>query len=219
MPVVIRKKSMDVVKKEEKKSESKKVIKKSEKSTPVVEQSTKSKVNPKAIARERQSLLDKVTKDLEQQGVPNLVPSEMGGVLNIDHTFLTLPSDLTEIPSHHLGNYLNAYTQNRMYLRTLIGWQEIHTEDAKRLYYDKFVPIYNILSHNKMTEKAKEIQANNDDTVKEVFLNYKDEKQKLKTLMYTLDSLDDAIFLISREISRRGADFNNSFRNESVQNS
>lgn len=175
------------------------------------------KVNPKKIAEERKSLLESITSDLEEQGVPNICPVEQGGVLNIDSDYLILPKDLTDIPSRLLGNYLNSYTQNRMYMRTLIGWQELHLEGAKRRYFDKFVPVYEELCKQKLSETAKELMANNHEDVKDLFLDFKDEKQKLKMLGYSLASIEDAIFLISREISRRGADFNMDNRNENVQ--
>lgn len=193
----------------------KKILKKKETSgdTPQV---TNQKVNPKKIAEERKSLLENISKDLEEQGVPVIAPVELGGVLNIDNDYLVLPKDLTDIPSRLLGNYLNSYTQNRMYMRTLIGWQETVVEGAKRNYFDKYLPVYTELCKQKLSETAKELLANNDETVKDLFLNYKDEKQKLKMIGYSLASIEDAIFLISREISRRGADFSTETRNDNV---
>lgn len=176
----------------------------------------KNKINPKAIAQERKSLLESITGDLESKGLPSITPSEQGGVLNIDDTYLTLPRDLTEIPSRLLGNYLNAYTQNRMYLRTLIGWQELQVEDSKRVYYDKFAPVYEDLCRQKMSETSKELLVNNHPNVKDVFIAFRDERQKLNMLNYTLASIEDAIFLISREISRRSTDFSTENRNENV---
>lgn len=194
----------------------KKVLKKKEVKVEGSNKPTPQKVNPKKIAQERKSLLESITKDLEDQGVPNICPSEMGGVLNIDNDYLTLPKDLTDIPSRLLGNYLNSYTQNRMYMRTLIGWQELHLEGAKRNYYDKFLPVYEELCKQKMSETSKELLANNHDDVKDHFLAYRDEKQKLRMLSYSLASIEDAIFLISREISRRGADISSEIRNDNV---
>lgn len=192
-----------------------KLVKKVKKDKPT-ETSTKPKINPKKVAEERKTLLEQVTTELEEQGVPNICPSEQGGILNIDNEYLVLPKDLTEIPSKYLGNYLNSYTQNRMYMRTLIGWQELHVEGAKRNYYDKFLPVYEELCKQKLSETAKELMANNDPSVKDLFMSYRDEKQKLKMIGYSLASIEDAIFLISREISRRGADFNTDQRNDNV---
>lgn len=174
------------------------------------------KVNPKAVAEERKARIYELEDELKKEGAIFPCPVEMGGNLNIDNEYLVLPKDMTEVPSRILGNYLNAYTQQRSYTRTLIGWQECHTEGAKRLYFDKFLPVYEELCKQKLSETAKELMANNDPSVKEVFLDYKDEKQKLKMLSYSLASIEDAIFLISREISRRGADIDLENRNDNV---
>lgn len=176
----------------------------------------KVKVNPKAVAEERKARINSLDEELKKEGAIFPCPVEMGGNLNIDNEYLTLPKDMTEVPSRLLGNYLNAYTQQRSYTRTLIGWQECHTEGAKRLYFDKFLPVYEELCKQKLSETAKELMANNDSSVKEAFLEYKDEKQKLKLLGYSLASIEDAIFLISREISRRGADIDLENRNDNV---
>lgn len=174
------------------------------------------KVNPKKIIQKRISLIDTITNNLEEQGAVLFVPSsnEAERHLNINSDYLMLPSDLTDIESKHLGNYLNAFTQQRMYTRTLISWQELHIEEKKRMYYDKYVPLYEELARDnpKMSEKAKELLINNDETVKPSFISYRDEQKKLKILTYSLDSIDDAIFLVSREISRRGGDFNTEMR-------
>lgn len=174
----------------------------------------KPKINPKQIARQRLANLD---KEIIDSGVPNFSPIETGGMLNIDNDYLTLPRDMTEIPSRELGNFLNAFTQQKAYMRTLIGWQELATEGAKRNYYDKYTPYYAEYSKSKMSETSKETLINNLDDVKKHFLNYKDEKQKLKMLNYSLYSIEDSIFLISREISRRTGDFSSEIRNDNVQ--
>jgi hypothetical protein len=175
------------------------------------------KVNPMKIKEERKNLADSLTDELEQNGAIFFKPVEMGGNLNIDSDYLTLPKDLTETPSKMIGAYLNAFTQQRMYYRTLIGWQELNMEDAKRDYYDVSTPEYEELSKQKLSETAKDRILNNLKSVKPFFITYKNEKKKLMLFSYSLASIDDAIFLISREISRRGGDFNTEGRNESVQ--
>lgn len=173
------------------------------------------KFNPLKILKEKKLLVDEITDELKQKGVIFFTPENS---LNIDEKFLVLPKDLTEIPSRLLGNYLNAFTQQRMYMRTLIGWQELIYEEAKRIYYDKSIPLYKELSKQKISETAKERIINNDEEVKEYFIKMKDEKKKLELLMYSLASIEDAIFLISREISRRNGDYEIENRNENVQN-
>ncbi|MCX7985304.1 MAG: hypothetical protein N3A63_10455, partial [Bacteroidetes bacterium] len=165
--------------------------------------------------KEKRLLVDEITDELKEKGVIFFTPENS---LNIDEEFLVLPKDLTEIPSRLLGNYLNAFTQQRMYMRTLIGWQELVYEEVKRIYYDKSIPLYKELSKQKISETAKERIINNDEEVKEYFIKMKDEKKKLELLMYSLASIEDAIFLISREISRRNGDYEIESRNENVQN-
>ncbi len=182
----------------------------------------KQKINPLEVMKRRralqegETLVDKLTDDLEQVGVVMFKPKEMGGHLNIDADYLTMPKDITETPSQYLGQYLNAFTQQRMYLRTLIGWQAILMEEAKREYYNVSEVKYRELSKSKLSETAKERELNSDLVIKPVFLEYKDCKRKLELLELNLASIEDAIFQISREISRRGADFETENRNHNV---
>lgn len=183
----------------------------------------KVKINPLEIMRrkrelgKKEDLADKLTKDLEDLEVKQFKPLEQDGNLNIDSEYLMLPKDLTDEPSRELGKYLNAFTQQKMYMRTLISWQELFTEEAKRKYYELSHEVYTELSQNKkMTEIAKERHINNLDEVKPIFLHYKDCKRRLDLLQSNLSSIEDALFLVSREVSRREGDFNTESRNHNV---
>lgn len=184
-----------------------------------IEQERK-KINPmNALKNRRQSTKD-LDSELEDKGVVIFKPTEMEGNLNIDSEYLTLPKDITEATSQDLGRYLNAYTQHRMYMRTLIGWQQHTKEEAKRKYYDVSIPIYSTLSKKDFpSETSKERFVNNHPEVIDSFYEYRDENRKLDLLFLNLASIDDAIFLVSREISRRTGDFNLERRNENVQRS
>jgi hypothetical protein len=180
------------------------------------------KINPKEIREKRnkqQSLADRMEEELEKKEVKFFNPSETNGGLNIDTEYLSLPSDVTGVPSQELGKYMNAFTQQRMYMRTLVGWQEMIIEERKREYYDVSNDKYQELTDNrrKLTETAKEKIVNNDPEIKPLFIAFKDAKKKLRLLELNIDSIDDAVFNISREISRREGDFKKENRNESVQ--
>lgn len=178
------------------------------------------KFNPMKQVRENAKLMDKLTDELEEQGATIFKPVELtNGTLNIDNDYLSLPSDLTEVPSRELGKYLNAFTQNKAYMRTLYNWQEALVEEAKRVYYDKYFTVYNMLSREypKMSEKSKELMCNNDDLVKDDFLVYRDQKIKLGMLANTIASYEEIIFLVSREISRRTQDFNENKRIDNLR--
>ena len=56
--------------------------------------------------------------------------------LNIAEDFLTLPAEITDVPSKDLGEYLNAFTQQKVYLRTLLGKADILVEEARRAYFE-----------------------------------------------------------------------------------
>lgn len=175
------------------------------------------KINPKKILEQRRSIVDTIPEELESKGVIFFKPVEMDGTLDIDEEYLSIPKDLTDLPSRELGKYLNAFTQKLVYYRTLIGWQELVVESSKREYYDISTPYYEELTAQKLSETAKDRITNNHEDVKPLFIKYKDEKKKLELLGYAVDSINDAIFSVSREVSRRGADFNVEGRNDNVQ--
>lgn len=171
----------------------------------------KKKVNPKELLTK--SYTDKVQESLENQGVRFSEPDK---TLNIDEDYLVLPSDITEEPPKSLGKYLNAFTQQKMYMRTLVGWCECMIEDAKRKYMDIAFEHYKKANTTKMSEKAKDTEVNNHPDVLPLYNNYRDLQIKKSMLDLQLSNLEDAIFLISREISRRSGDFENETRNINV---
>lgn len=185
----------------------------------------KEKINPKKVLakkREREkNLADTLEEDLEKHGVRFFSPSEeVDGGLNINTDYLSLPSDITEVPSQELGKYMNAFTQQRMYMRTLVGWQEMKIEEKKRMYYDASHEKYEQLTfQKKLSETAKDKVLNNHEDIKPLFLEYKDAKKRLRLLELNIESIDDAIFNLSREISRREGDIDKERRNYTVQKS
>lgn len=194
--------------------------KKSKQSEPVPQ--VKEKLNPLEILKRKRenmnkhSLVDVLTEELKDMGVAPFVPSEMQGHLNIDTEYLDLPQDITDTTSRELGQYLNAFTQQRMYMRTLIGWQQLWLEESKRNYYEASADIYRELTRTKLSETAKERELNSHEEVKPFFLEYKDHKRKLDLLTLNITSIEDAIFMISREVSRRTGDFNTESREHNV---
>lgn len=173
--------------------------------------STKKKVNPKTLVAK--SYADRVQNSLEKKGVQFFEPVSS---LSVDSDYLSLPPDITDCTGRELGKYLNAFTQQKMYMRTLIGWSECMVEEAKRKYMSISAPKYQELSREKMTEKTKDIIVQNDEEVLPLYEEYRDICMKRDVLTYNLSSIEDAIFLISREISRREKDFQDENRNYNV---
>lgn len=187
-----------------------KAVKKKESETP-------KKINPKEVLQEKRSYCDKVQKELEDQGVDFFRPSEDGGSLHIDKDYLTLPQNITEVSARDLGEYLNAFTQQKMYMRTLVGYAELFAEEARREYMAVSETRYKELLGTKLSETAKEREVNSDPNVLPCYENYMDYKNKIKLLNFNIQSIEEAIFMLSREVSRRTGDYENERRDYNVQ--
>ena len=188
-----------------------KTVKKKESETP------KNKLNPKEVLQEKRSYCDKVQKELEDKGVDFFRPSEDGGSLHIDKDYLTLPQNITEVSARDLGEYLNAFTQQKMYMRTLVGYAELFAEEARRKYMSASETRYRELLGSKLSETAKEREVNSDPDVLPCYEEYMDYKNKIKLLNFNIQSIEEAIFMLSREVSRRTGDFENERRDYNVQ--
>lgn len=103
-----------------------------------------------------------------------------------------------------------------MYMRTLLGYAEVFLEESRREYSYVSEDIYHDLSKVKISETAKEREVNSNEYVKPVFEKYQDCRIKVRLLNLNIQSLEEAIFLISREVSRRSSDFDNENRQYNV---
>ena len=168
------------------------------------------KIDPRAI---RKDYLSRMEKELSEEGVVLFEPTVN---LNIDSEFLSLPQEITEVPSKSLGEYLNAFTQQKMYLRTLLGRMVFQVEDAKREYYEVSREVYEELSKQKLSETAKDRIVNQHEKVAESYYNLVDYQKKQYIVEQSIENIEDAVFLISREVTRRTGDFNDENRLHNV---
>lgn len=176
------------------------------------------KINPKKLLMEkRKSYCDTILSDLEKQGVDFFRPSEEGGSLHIDTDYLNLPQNITEVSARDLGEYLNAFTQQKMYMRTLVGYAELYAEEARREYMAVSEERYRGLLNTKLSETAKEREVNSDPEVLPSYERYIDFKNKIRLLNFNISSIEEAIFMLSREVSRRTGDYENERRDYNVQ--
>lgn len=177
---------------------------------------SKSKVNPKEVLKERRSYCEVVHEDLASKGVDFFSPKETGGTLNINNEYLELPAEITQVNSTDLGEYLNAFTQQKAYLRTLLGYAEMQAEEARLEYLSASEEPYRNLLNTKLSETSKEREVNTDPEVRPSYEKWCDYKNKVRLLSYNIASIEDIIFMISREVSRRTGDFNEENRNYNV---
>ena len=175
------------------------------------------KMNPKEMLQEKRSYSDKIQSELEDQGVDFFRPSEEGGSLHIDSDYLSLPQNITEVSARDLGEYLNAFTQQKMYMRTLVGYAELFMEEARREYMAVSDSKYKELLKTKLSETAKEREVNSDPSVLPSYEKFMDFKMKVRLLNSNIQSIEEAIFMLSREVSRRTGDYENERRDYNVQ--
>jgi hypothetical protein len=97
-----------------------------------------------------------------------------------------------------------------------MGRQQLVTEEARREYYAVSSPIYAKCSSQKLSETAKDRLINSHESVAPSYERYVDCKKKLDLLEFAILNIEDAIFMISREVTRRTGDFTDENRAHNV---
>ena len=85
------------------------------------------KVSPRKMHK---GYLNKIEESLEKEGI---VAFDVTTNLNVNRDYLVLPHNITDIPSRELGEYLNAFTQQKMYTRTVLSRFNLVKEEKRRL--------------------------------------------------------------------------------------
>ena len=168
----------------------------------------KPKIDPKQVL-----LATKLQRELENKGCAVFSPEN--GNLDIDASYLRLPSDITALPTHEVGKHLNAFTQQKMYMRTLHLQMQCLAEDCRRLYdRGRYAVAGEYRDSKSVTER--DFMVNNDPRVLPSYEKWAEAKLKTVMVKDVIDSVTDAIFLVSREISRREADFSHERRDHNT---
>lgn len=167
------------------------------------------KIDPRSIQK---SYLEKIESSLEKSGAVFFDEKR----LNIDSDYLTLPAEITDVPSKLLGEYLNAFTQQKVYLRTLLGRVELLVEEARRVYQESSAVLYRKYSLDKMSETAKDRLINYNDDIRPVYYEYEDMRKKQMLIQNSISNIEDIIFMLSREVTRRNGDIADESRGYNV---
>ena len=122
--------------------------------------------DPIKALRQKGSYLEKMTGEAEQLDI-KFFTRDNG--LNIDNDYLSLPKDITSVPSRDLGRYMNAFTQQKVYMRTMENYAELVAEEARRNYVDVSAPYFSDMFGSKVSETAKEREVNSTVEVREAF--------------------------------------------------
>jgi hypothetical protein len=140
---------------------------------------------------------------------------------NVEDDYLVLPANITDAGHKELGRYLNAFTQQKMWVRTNLGRVKSMLREATRELdeiRDKVYSKYPV----KMSVTEKELKLRSDEEyggrAKELINEIALLQEKSYILDDYLENLIDGIFNISREISRRDSDINDEAREHNVGN-
>ena len=158
--------------------------------------------------------LNRLEEEIEGEDVP--IFDTENGSLDIDRDYLSLPSDITIMSSRDLGNSLNAFTQQKMYLRTVLCRAENYSESARRIYYNASEYAYEEMTDRRVSEGAKERLISTKKGVCEYYNEWVDSCRKVSMVKAAIANIEDAIFLLSREVTRRGADYDEEQRDYNV---
>lgn len=175
-----------------------------------VEKKAVKKLNPREIL---ESYTTRMEKELKDENISFYEPDKD---LFIDREYLKLPASLTDITSRDLGEYLNAYTQQKLYLRTVQGRLDFRVEQKKREYLERSNNLYTQMCERKLSETAKERLITQDNNVRPIYYEYVDNIKKLGIVERAIESVEDVIFMLSREVTRRTGDFSEENRAYSV---
>ena len=134
---------------------------------------------------------------------------------NIDNDYLILPPHLDEEEPRNISRFLHAFTQQRIWTRTLLARVGILLREAEDSLDKEKARVFNSLPV-KLSVKEKELALFSDEDCVPMLERLKSIEAKKEMLELYMKNLEDAIFDISREISRRGYDMSSQTRVENV---
>lgn len=155
------------------------------------------------------SILDVIDDYMEKNEVVSFTND------NMDKEYLILPVYLDEVQSRELSRYFHTFTKQRIWVRTLLS-------RVGALLREK-----NVELNKKKDEEFSKWPQRMSITEKELKLYHNPEtalimdelaviQEKYNMLKDYMDNLEDAIFNISREVTRRGVDFESNRREDNI---
>lgn len=164
-------------------------------------------VKAKDTPKDTKTMLDVLEEDLQKDGI------RLPEYSDVDEEYSALPKYVTEVESKELGEYLNSFTQQKVWIRTVSGRVSLLLKETEHKLDIKKARIFSNLPQ-KMAMKEKELNLLLDPETETLVKQYDYLESKLRILEDIIYSLEESIFSISREISRRGKDFDEFNRGE-----
>lgn len=149
--------------------------------------------------------LDKLNEYMEKNEVKLFNNS------NVDTDYLQIPRDLTILPTNEIGKYLNAIVQQKMYIRTLTSQARAIYREAKSLFDKEKCRVF-ASAPAKMSVTEKELRVFQDEQAEASRKSMEFALERYDFLQDVLESYDDGQFLVSRELTRRLKDIEDSNR-------
>lgn len=153
--------------------------------------------------KEKERLKDYALSELTTAGT--IFPNEP----KAEEEYMTLPADLTSVSNRDLGKYLNAFTQQKVYVNTLLAVAEVNLIEFEEEYNKNYSEYYHLAPYDNVNDKKEYAKKK---TLEEREL-YAKAKSVLTLAVRNIESLNDIIFLISREQTRRTAITEQEYRN------
>lgn len=161
--------------------------------------------------KESGSILDRLDKYAEENEVIAFNND------NMDKEYLILPVYLDEVQSKELSRYFHTFTKQRIWVRTLLS-------RVGALLREKNIALNKLKDEEfskwpqRMSITEKELKLYNNPETSKILDDLTETQEKYNMLRDYMDNLEDAIFNVSREITRRGADFESNRREDNINN-
>lgn len=147
----------------------------------------------KKVTKAEKTLLDTVEEELKNDGIVQFKES-------VEEEYLSFPSDFSSLPTPEVGKYLNAYTQKKGSVRTLITRYNILLDEAQAELDKHKATLYEELPA-KMSLTEKELKLMKYEPAQTSLEMCRKIRAKISLAENYYDSLKDAIFNVSRHIT------------------
>ena len=94
----------------------------------------------------------------------------------------------------------------------------MYADEAHEDYMEASKDAYRELLGTRYSETAKEREITTRDEIRPLYKKWKDYQNQIRLISLQIESIEDIIVMISREVSRRTGDFNEEMRNYHVGN-
>lgn len=158
--------------------------------------------------KEEQSLKDYVIDRLLRGGF--VFPGEP----TADQEYLNLPPDITAISNEDLGRHYNALTQQKNWVLTLIASLEVEQAEIEQTYDLLYAKYYENSPYMQVNDKKYYVLTQPKIRYWKKLLT---RINATLTMAYrNLETLDNSLTLVSREVTRRIGLYENERRNENI---